>query len=208
MLNFKEYGIITELLERVFVEKGMIIVLNGVSSAGKSTLAKELTKLLPDFFDFSVDDYDLVIEKMEDRENDRLIPIETEYYYYKNVAMFSDRGVNLILDQILHDPITLQNFYETLKSYPILLVGVHCPAEELKRREELRGDRQIGQAISQLNFVHSQEFYDIEVNTYTHSMVECAREIVDCLESNTALIGFEKSLKQYESSKIALNNNC
>lgn len=208
MLNFKEYGFITELLERVFVEKGMIIVLNGVSSSGKSTLAKELTKILPDFFDFSVDDYDLVIEKMEDRENERLIPIETEYFYYKNVAMFSDRGVNLILDQILHDPITLQNFYETLKTYPILLVGVHCPAEELKRREELRGDRRIGQAISQLNFVHRQEVYDIEVNTYTHSMVECAREIVDCLKSNTALLGVEKSLKQYESSRIALNNHC
>lgn len=186
----------------------MIIVLNGVSSSGKSTLAKELTKLLPDFFAFSVDDYDLVIEKMEDRENERLIPIETEHFYYKNAAMFSDRGVNVILDQILHDPITEENFYETLKSYPILLVGVHCPAQELKRREESRGDRSIGQAVSQLSYVHKQEVYDIEVNTYTHTMVECAKEIVDFLKSNTALSGFEKSLKKFESSRIAVNNNC
>ena len=57
------------------MEKGMIIVLNGVSSSGKSTLAKEITKLRPDFFAFSIDDYDLVIEKMEDRENQHLIPI-------------------------------------------------------------------------------------------------------------------------------------
>lgn len=186
------------------MEKGMIIVLNGVSSSGKSTLAKEITKLLPEFFAFSVDDYDLVIEKMEDRENERLIPIETEYFYYKNVAMFSDRGVNLILDQILHDPITLQSFYETLKSYPILLVGVHCPVEELKRREELRGDRRIGQAISQLSFVHKQEIYDIEVNTYAKSMMENAKEIVDCLESDTPLLGFEKSLEQFEYSRSCI----
>ncbi|WP_226087738.1 chloramphenicol phosphotransferase CPT family protein [Mesobacillus sp. S13] len=186
------------------MQKGMIIVLNGVSSSGKSTLAKEITKLLPDFFAFSVDDYDLVIEKMEDRENERLIPIETEYFYYRNAAMFSDRGVNLILDQILHDPTTLQNFYETLKSYPILLVGVHCPLEELKRREELRGDRRIGQAIFQLSFVHKQETYDIEVNTYANSMMECAKEIVDCLESDTPLLGFEKSLEQFESSRSSI----
>ncbi|WNF24911.1 phosphotransferase-like protein [Mesobacillus jeotgali] len=186
------------------MEKGMIIVLNGVSSSGKSTLAKEITKLLPDFFAFSVDDYDLVIEKMEDREHERLIPIETEYFYYKNVAMFSDRGVNLILDQILHDPITLQNFYETLKSCPILLVGVHCPVEELKKREVLRGDRRIGQAISQLSFVHKQEIYDIEVNTYANSMMECAKEIVDCLKSDTPLIGFEKSLEQFESLRSSI----
>nr|WP_231607571.1 AAA family ATPase [Fictibacillus sp. 18YEL24] len=182
----------------------MIIVLNGVSSSGKSTLAKEITKLLPDFFVFSGDDYDLVIERMEDRENQRLIPIETEYFYYRNVAMFSDRGVNLILDQILHDPLTLHNFYKTLNSYPILLVGVHCPVKELKRREQSRGDRRIGQAIFQLDFVHQQEIYDVEVNTYTNSMIECVKEIVDRLENNTPLLGFQKSFKKLESSTITI----
>lgn len=177
----------------------MIIVLNGVSSAGKSTLAKEITKLRPDFFTFSIDDYDLVIEKMEDRESQRLIPVETEYFYYKNVAMFSDRGVNLILDQILHDSLTLQNFYQTLNSYPILLVGVHCPEEELKHREQSRGDRRIGQALSQLSFVHQQEIYDVGVNTYTDSMMDCAKKIVDRLESNIPLTGFKKSLEEFKS---------
>jgi chloramphenicol 3-O phosphotransferase len=187
------------------VKKGMIIVLNGVSSSGKSTLAKEITKLLPDFFTFSIDDYDLVIEKMEDRENQRLIPVETEYFYYKNVAIFSDQGVNLILDQILHDPLTLKNFYETLNSYPILFVGVHCPVEELKNREKSRRDRQIGHALSQLSFLHHQEIYDVEVNTYTHSMKDCANAIVNRLESNIPLLGFKKSLKEFESSSDLVN---
>lgn len=179
----------------------MIIVLNGVSSSGKSTLAREITKLLPDFFSFSIDDYDLVIEKMEDRENQRLIPVETEYFYYKNVAMFSDRGVNLILDQILDAPLTLQKFYETLNSYPILLVGVHCPVEELKHREKSRGDRRIGLALSQLSLVHQQEIYDVEVNTYSQSTMQCAKEIVDRLESNTPLLGFKKSQKEFETTR-------
>lgn len=161
---------------------GTIIVLNGVSSSGKSTLAKEITKLLPDFFPFSIDDYDHVIEKMEDRENKRLIPIDTEFFYYHNAAMFSEQGVNLILDQILHDRLTVENFYEILGSHPILLVGVHCPEEELERREQARGDRRIGQALSQLSFVHQQEIYDIEVNTYTHSIEECAKAVVDRVE--------------------------
>lgn len=187
------------------MEKGMIVVLNGVSSSGKSTLAKELTKLLPNFFAFSIDDYDLVIEKMEDREKQRLIPIETEYFYYKNVAMFSDRGVNLILDQILHDHTTLQNFYDILKSYPILLVGVHCQKEDLKQREESRGDRNIGQAISQLTFVHKNETYDIVVNTSTQTINECAKEIVVRLNSELPLDGLKKSyvdFQFYQSTNI------
>ena len=173
----------------------MIIVLNGVSSSGKSTLAKEITKLRPDFFAFSIDDYDIVIEKMEDRANQRLISVETEHFYYRNVAMFSDRGVHLILDQILHDPLIVQNFYETLNGYPILLVGVHCPTEELASREKARGNRQIGQAIAQLSFVHQQEYYDVEVNTYTNSIMECAQNIVDRLESDLPLTGFKKSMQ-------------
>jgi chloramphenicol 3-O phosphotransferase len=187
------------------VEKGTIIVLNGVSSSGKSSLAKELTKLLPDFFAFSIDDFDIVIEKLEDREEERLIPIETEYFYYKNVAMFSDRGVNLILDQIIHDPLTLKNFYEALKGYPVLFVGVHCPVDELLHREQLRGDRRTGLAASQLEYVHKQEIYDVEVNTFNHSLSECAKEIADRLKSTTPLIGFEKSFELVENSRFNLN---
>lgn len=166
------------------MEKGIIIVLNGVSSSGKSSLAKELTKSLPDFFAFSIDDYDLVIEKMEDRENERLIPIETEYFYYKNVAMFSDRGVNLILDQIIHDPLTLKNFQTSLNGYPVLLVGVHCPIEVLINREQSRGDRRTGLAASQLEYVHKHETYDIEVNTHNQSLSECAKQIADLIKSS------------------------
>lgn len=176
--------------------KGNIIVFNGVSSSGKSTLAKELAKLLPNYFPFSIDDYDFVIERMENRENHRLIPIETEYFYYQNVAMFANRGVNLILDQIIHDFTTLQTFYETLSGYSILFVGVHCSEEELKRREELRGDRRIGLSTSQLEFVHKQEIYDVEVNTALQSISECARVIINRLVSHEPLSGFKKSLER------------
>lgn len=186
------------------MEKGTIIVLNGVSSSGKSTLAKELTKLLPDFFAFSIDDFDLVIEKMEDREGQRLIPIETEYFYYKNVAIFSDRGVNLILDQIIHDPLTLKNFYEALNGYPILFVGVHCPVDELLHREQSRGDRRIGLAASQLEYVHKQEIYDVEVNTFYQSISECAKDIADRLNNSNPLIGFKKSFELIENSSFNL----
>jgi len=178
------------------MEKGKIIVLNGVSSSGKSSLANEITKLLPDFFAFSIDEYDYIIEKMEDRENERLIPVETEYFYYHNVAMFADKGVNLILDQIIHDSITSKYFYELLNGYEILLVGVHCPADELSRREHDRGDRRIGLAQSQLNFVHQHEVYDVEVNTHHNSTSECAKQIVEHFKSLNTFTGFTKSLEK------------
>lgn len=80
------------------MEKGKIIFLNGVSSSGKTTLAKKLVEKIPDYYHLSIDDFDWILEKMEDRENGRHIPIPTEHFFYQTFAMFSDRGVNLIVD--------------------------------------------------------------------------------------------------------------
>lgn len=159
--------------------KGNIILLNGVSSSGKSSLAKALVKRLPDHFHYSIDDFDLVIERMEDRENQRLIPVSTEYYFHRTIKMFSDSGINLVVDQILHNEDTLIDCMNTLEGYPIYFVGVHCPLHELEVREVARGDRMLGLSKEQLKYVHQQnEAYDLEVNTGQDSLDTCADNIV------------------------------
>ncbi|WP_066052743.1 chloramphenicol phosphotransferase CPT family protein [Robertmurraya korlensis] len=173
--------------------KGKIIFLNGVSSAGKSTLSKKIVKHLPNYFHFSVDDFDLIIERMEERGTDRLIPVPTETFFHQSIAMFSDQGVNLIVDHVLHDEETVTDAYKTLRNYPIYFVGVHCPLEELERREQVRGDRRIGQAKLQLQFVHQQsETYNIEVDTFKYGMEKNAQAIADFVKMNEATLGFSK----------------
>ena len=63
------------------MKKGKLILLNGVSSSGKTTIAKELLKHLPDYFYCGLDNFDLLIEQMEEREIRHLIPVETEYFF-------------------------------------------------------------------------------------------------------------------------------
>lgn len=162
--------------------KGKIILLNGVSSSGKSTLAQEIIRLMPDYFHMSIDDFDLFIEKMENREQAHLIPVETEYFFHRTIAIFSDRGVNVVVDHILHDSFTREDCLKVLQGYPTVFVGVHCPLEELERRELIRGDRHIGLARKQLEFVHRGEVYDIEVNTYLESVSHNAKNIIGYLK--------------------------
>ncbi|MGM1047294.1 MAG: chloramphenicol phosphotransferase CPT family protein [Bacillota bacterium] len=166
------------------MKKGNIILLNGVSSSGKTTLAKELLKKLPDYFHYSIDDFDIVIEHMEDRENNRLIPVETAYFFHRTIAMFSDKGVNLIVDHVIHDQFTRSDCVKCLSGYPLLLIGVHCPVEELKRREKERGDRRIGQAQEQLEFVHKEEVYDIEVDTFIDGLENCIEKIIQKVQED------------------------
>jgi chloramphenicol 3-O phosphotransferase len=184
------------------MEKGKIILLNGVSSSGKSSLSEELEKLLPDYFHLSIDDFDTIIERMEDREHARLIPVPTEHFFHRNLAMFSDKGVNLIVDQILHDEDTLKDCAEILENYPVFIVGVHCPAEELERREKARGNRTIGQAVRQLDFVHQQnEVYDIEVNTHQMSLEANAQVIVDILLQTEEHVGWKATLEHLRQKR-------
>ncbi|MGG4091336.1 chloramphenicol phosphotransferase CPT family protein [Paenibacillus lautus] len=161
------------------MKRGNIIFLNGVSSSGKTTLAKQLLKRLPDYYHYSIDDFDVVIERMEDRDNDRLIPVETEYFFHRTIAMFSDKAVNLIIDHVIHDEFIRSDCKAILSGYPILFVGVHCPTTELERREKERGDRRIGLSRSQLDFVHKEEIYDIEVDTFTNGLENCVERIVE-----------------------------
>jgi chloramphenicol 3-O phosphotransferase len=47
----------------------------------------------------------------------------------------------------------------------VFLVGVHCPLEELERRERARGDRGVGDARRDLETVHTFCAYDLEVDS-------------------------------------------
>jgi chloramphenicol 3-O phosphotransferase len=183
--------------------KGKIILLNGVSSSGKSTLAKNIVREMPDYFHLSVDDFDLVIEKMEDRNHGHLIPVPTEYFFHRSIAMFSDKGVNLVVDQILHDKQTTVDCYETLKEYPVLFVGVHCPLEELQQRETERGDRRIGQAKGQLSYVHQQnEVYDLEVDTCQDDQRTVLKLIKEKQENMQNAAGWKKTVAEYLGANV------
>lgn len=159
--------------------RGRIILLNGVSSSGKTTLARSLVGGLPGFFPLGLDDFDGLIESMEDREGGRLIPVATERYFHRTLRMFADSGLSLVADHILHDEGTRSDFYETLRGCEVLLVGLRCPLEAAERREKERGDRPLGLARRQAAFVHRLEVYDLELDTSRDSVESCRGRILE-----------------------------
>lgn len=186
--------------------KGKIILLNGVSSSGKTTLVEELVRCMSGYFRLSIDDFDTLIEKMEDRESgERLIPVATEVFFHRTVVMFSDQGVNVIVDQILHNEETMKDCLEVLRDYPVFFVGVHCPMEELERREKVRGDRCIGQAVKQLDYVHQQgEVYDVEVDTFREAIEDCARVIIERHQAMEVPSGWKTTLKRRKFKSVEI----
>jgi chloramphenicol 3-O phosphotransferase len=48
--------------------------------------------------------------------------------------------------------------------HDVFLVGLHCPVEELERRERARGDRGVGDARRDALTVHTFTGYDLDLS--------------------------------------------
>ncbi|MCL2399936.1 MAG: chloramphenicol phosphotransferase CPT family protein [Defluviitaleaceae bacterium] len=173
------------------MSKGKIICLNGVSSSGKSTLAKSLQESLKEpYYRMSEDMFVFILPdkfnafKNDTEENDDILE-EALYNYYHTVKLYSDRGSNIIIDTVLDDEEWMDYLLEILQDNPVLFVHVTCPKEELIKRELARGDREIGLAVEQLQYLSPQEqIYDIVVDTYVNTTDECASKIIELLNNS------------------------
>jgi len=185
------------------VEKGKIILLNGVSSSGKTTLAKSLqARLTEPFYWLAVDTFiDMLPEKYNNPDKPGAMPVcvKAISITHHTIRFFSDMGVNVVVEHIFHHKNWVDECVELLREYPVLFVHVTCPVEELRRRERARGDRDIGRAEIQLQRSYSIDTYDMTVNTFDNSVEECADRIVERLNSSDGSTAFKTLWTQIQS---------
>ncbi|WP_411081882.1 phosphotransferase-like protein [Streptomyces sp. cmx-18-6] len=162
---------------------GTVILLNGTSSSGKSSIAGELLDLLDGtWFHMPVDAFHAMRCKGEIAEEDLQAEIDrTAKGFHRAVAGMAAAGNNLVVDYPLSRRWRLLDLLDQLVPEDTVLVGVRCPLPELERREIERGDRQRGLAALQYDHVHSHGLHDVDVDTSTDSPRECALRIRETL---------------------------
>lgn len=159
-----------------------IILLNGVSSSGKTSIAKALQKLLEaPYLHVCIDSFEQMMPDRYDLGGEfawQAIFNKLLSGFHHSLAALAQCDNNLIVDHVLvegAEPLTwLPECLTLLDPFDVFLVGVHCDLEELERREQERGDRPAGLARWQYTRMHRQVVYDFEVNTSVHTPEECA----------------------------------
>ena len=147
-----------------------IILINGPSSAGKSTLANALHKAIDEpFLHFSFDVFIecnvIPMEKIRQEQIDwPTMRPQVFNGYHRCLQALASAGNNLIVDHINEQQSWLDDLVYLLADDDVFFAGVHCSVEELERREKARGDRRIGEARRDLEYVHSFSDYDFELN--------------------------------------------
>lgn len=165
--------------------RGSLILLNGASSAGKTTLCKHIRNIVPaPFLHFSLDfimfDADVLPRKRNVPELGitwkQMRPNVFEGFYRCLPALLS-AGNNLLVDVIIEDENQRNRLLSLLATYDVFFVGVHCSLETLIQREMLRGDRRTGDAELDLKTVHAFLSYDLEINSEAPAEVNASKVV-------------------------------
>ncbi|MFE6974426.1 chloramphenicol phosphotransferase CPT family protein [Streptomyces sp. NPDC057682] len=181
---------------------GRIIFLNGTSSSGKSSIARELLDVLEDgvFFHLAVDSFNAMRSRRElgaEELDDALR--RTRMGFHRSIAAMAEVGNDVVVDHVLSEPWRLLDCLEVLPPEDVLFVGVRCPLEELTRRELARGDRPSGLAAFQYDLVHAHGDYDVECDTSTASPRECAQRIKEFLPHHFSPTAFTRLRRRHLS---------
>ena len=166
-----------------------VVVLNGGSSSGKTTMGRCLQQLFPDpWLLLGVDD---LVAIMPDRHDASLVTFtpdggvlvgpgfrRLETAWYEGIATIARSGVGIILDEVFLGGRTSQDrLRQALSGLDVLWVGVHCDSAVATAREAARPDRVPGMAAAQAEVVHQGVSYDLEVDTTSISALDCAERI-------------------------------
>lgn len=130
---------------------GTVILLNGPSSSGKSSIALELLDLLDgSWFHMPIDAFHAMRNERPLAGDALQAEIDrTAKGFHRAVAGMAAAGNNLVADYPLSRRWRLLDLLDLLVPDDTLLVGVRCPLPVLERREAERGDREPGLAARQ-----------------------------------------------------------
>jgi chloramphenicol 3-O phosphotransferase len=161
---------------------GRILLINGASSSGKSSIALALLPLMPDpWFYFPVDALGAMrstaqTSRLMDGQAADILR-RTRLGYHRAVAGLASAGNDVVMDYPLSEAWRLTDLLKVLDGFDVTLVEVWCDPNELSRRELARGDRPRGLARSQEQQVYAVGDSDIRVDSTASSAQACAEQI-------------------------------
>jgi len=188
---------------------GRIILVNGTSSSGKSTIVKGLQKALPDLWlEMGIDRFAYALPGRVAGEptwpllfpyvrpggrQDGPFTIETTPLGQRFIAgvhgaaaAIAAAGINVTVDHVVLDGAWVGEMDRLWAPFEVLRVGVRCPLEVVVERERSRENRTLGQAEAQFDVVHRWMTYDVEVDTSVLTPEACIARIIEAVAAAAA----------------------
>ncbi len=188
-------------------QTGTVIVLNGPSGSGKSSIQKEFQQLqlpalwiktgIDTLFDNAMPDITPEnmnywqsknpirwIEKTKDLSKNNIVTLfvgkegeKAIYAMNDSIASYAKNGCNVIVDYIAYKQKWFDDLEQKLKQFKTYYVAVQIPLETLEQREANRRTSPVGHARSHYFDVYRNRKYDLTVNSNKNNAKEIALQI-------------------------------
>ncbi|HEY1929029.1 MAG TPA: AAA family ATPase [Caulobacteraceae bacterium] len=185
-----------------------VILLNGTSSAGKSSLTGALQARLS-FIRMGIDDFihqrapvawygaPEGLFRAPRKGGGALLEYGSEALklwraYHRSVRVCVEEGLGVVVDDAIITRELLEDWVTALAGIDVFFVGVHCAAEELIQRELARRDRDLGSALANVERVHAHAIYDLEIDSTVTPSSALATQVISALESRSGPSAFER----------------
>ena len=203
------------------MKHGRVILLNGTSSAGKTTLAFAMQRLWPGPLQH------IALDQFRDGMAGRyrgmnaqghepgtrglnVVPATasdgtafTALHFgdvgrltlagmRRAVAAFATTGIDVVVDDLLLEASFLHDYLVVLKGLAVTFVGVRCPLAVVDQRESARPGRFPGTAAGHFHSVHAHCRYDIEVDTAAMTPRECAERVLAAVDDARRRAAFDR----------------
>lgn len=186
---------------------GTLIILNGPSGSGKSSIQKEFQKIMmpnlwikvgiDNLFDSPMPDITMEnlsywqsqnpirwVEESSDEHNNKIITLfvgkqgeKVAYAMNSAIAEYAKNGCNVIVDYIAYKQEWLDDLEIKLRYIPTYYVAVEIPLETLEEREKARGTSPVGHARSHYHTVYGNKKYDLTVNSQINTAQQIAEQL-------------------------------
>ena len=166
---------------------GRVILLNGASSAGKSTLVRNLRLLLKEeVMIFSMDNYLAMSRGKHETALDAVRESGLPFIesFHAAIAEAARKGALVIVDHVIGEsPRWIQDLLNRLDGIPRILVKVECRQDVLLERERRRTDRTPAPAHAQRQHagIHRHFPHDFSIDTSEDAPRKCAMRLISLL---------------------------
>ena len=166
---------------------GRVILLNGASRAGKSTLARNLQLLLKEAaMIFSMDDYLAMSRGKHETALDAVRESGLPFIdsFHAAIAEAARKGALVIVDHVIGESRRwIQDLLNRLDGIPRILVRVECRQDVLLERERRRTDRTPAPAHAQRQHagIHRHFPHDFSIDTSADTPRKCAMRLISLL---------------------------
>jgi chloramphenicol 3-O phosphotransferase len=192
-------------------KKGCVVILNGVSSSGKSTLQRLISnhrkkefwlsfgfdygvaKTVPPYsysYDFSFSNPNFFCQNIRcDDINGPCVMLKYGKFgnqviegLHRAIKAYAQQGLNLAVDYLAYENHWAQDLEYCLKDIPHLWVKVYGETNKIIEREKNRPNAVIGLARPYMNLIHKGINYELEIDTTKLSTEETLKQLNSAID--------------------------